>query len=74
MSQGFDHTVHVRDKKTGKVVREDHYAMSVIKGQRFYKRAGKWFDGAGAPCEDPQAKPPEAQGNFTRSQIAKTGS
>lgn len=83
----FDHMVHHRDPKTGKIVRETPYSMECHGPIKFYRRDGKCFDGAGNEIPDP-AKGPDgkklsgialaenfnkeaAEQPFTRSQTAQ---
>ncbi len=81
MAQGFDHRVHHRDVKTGKINRVDNYSLTIVRGIRYYKRDGRWFDGAGVEIEDPQIKGDQvgvvpagagvpSPSPFSRSQVA----
>lgn len=71
MSQGFDHTVHHRDKKTGKISRVDAYSLEIHMGQRVYRRDGKCFDGAGVEIADPKHVSKTDGASFTRSPVAQ---
>lgn len=68
MSQGFDHWVHHRDRKSGKIARVANYARLCIAGVTYYKRDGKWFDGAGEEIAEPQAVKAHNEAAIARKQ------
>ncbi len=73
MSDTFDHTVHHRDKKSGKIARVTPYSMECHKDLKIYRRDGKCFDGAGREIADPKlvgSVPAPGTQPFTRSQAA----
>lgn len=70
-AQGFDHTVHHRDTKTGQIKRVTPYSMECHGNVKFYRRDGKCFDGAGDEIEDPKLKGQPQAGIFTKSKIAQ---
>lgn len=43
IKEGFDTTVHVRDPRSGRLVKENHYALHVVGGMQLYERDGKYF-------------------------------
>lgn len=72
----FDLKVHHRDPKSGKITRENLYAMECHGAVKFYRRDGKCFDAAGVEIEDPKANGKLegimlSQQPFTRSAIAR---
>ena len=67
----FDHTVHHRNKKTGKIDRVTPYSMECHMGIRIYRRDGKVYDGAGVEIADPKLVGKTEGAAFTRSPIAQ---
>lgn len=58
MSQ-FDLQTHIRDAKTGKTIREQHYKLEVVNGQQRFERppdSGMWYYPDGTLI-DPNAVP-----------------
>lgn len=71
MAQGFDHTVHHRDKKTGKISHITPYSLECHMGMKVYRRDGKCYDGAGVEIPDPKNVAKSDGAAFTRSPIAQ---
>jgi hypothetical protein len=67
--QGFDHWVHHRDKKTGKITRTNLYSMECHREIKFYRRDGKCWDAAGKEIPDPKLVG-QPGGSYTRSVTA----
>ena len=44
---GFDHIVHIRDTKTGRVVQSCPYRLVITKDGATYERDGKKYDAQG---------------------------
>lgn len=41
--EGFDTRVHLIDPKSGRLVREQHYALHIVNGRQVFERSGEYF-------------------------------
>lgn len=58
---GFDNKVHIRDPKTGRIVRENHYVLHITKSGNYYERDGVQYYEDGSIRKDRAVSVPKPE-------------